>query len=50
MLDELDELELSDEDDDEDDEDDDDSVPVLDLPFELEDVLELLPDSRLSVR
>jgi hypothetical protein len=47
VLDELDELELSD---DEDDEAEDDSVLVVDVPFELADVLELLPDSRLSVR
>lgn len=47
VLDELEELDaLSEEDD---DEEDDDSVPA-DLPFELDAVLELLPDSRLSVR
>ena len=51
MLDELDEPELSDDvDEDDEDEDVEDSAPVLDLPLELEDVLELLLASRLSVR
>lgn len=50
MLDELEELDpLSEVDVDDDDDEDDDSVPA-DVPFELDEVLVLLPDSRLSVR